>query len=91
MLDHRLPEVVFRGAFDEAGIQLALARKDIGLATELAREYSVPTTVVSLVEQAMMECLVRGWGAKDSSAPWLLQEGRAGVAVRRRPTAPASA
>ena len=82
MLEHRIPNIVFPGAFDQAGFYLALARKDVGLATELAREYNVPMNVASLAEQALIEGLARGWDAKDSSAIWMLQEERAGVEVR---------
>jgi 3-hydroxyisobutyrate dehydrogenase len=82
MLGHRIPNIIFKGAFDEAGFYLALARKDVGLATELAREYNVPMNVASLAEQALIEGLARGWDAKDSSAIWLLQEERAGITVR---------
>ena len=82
MLTLRLPEVVFKGDFDNPRFALALARKDVGLATELAREFQVPMAVCNLVEQSMIEALVRGWGAKDSSAAFMLQEERAGVKVR---------
>jgi 3-hydroxyisobutyrate dehydrogenase len=82
MLRHRIPNIVFKGGFDEAGFYLALARKDVGLATELAREFNVPMNVASLAEQALIEGLARGWDAKDSSAIWMLQEERAGVKVR---------
>src|SRR5919197_4687893 len=73
-LSYRLPEVVFKEDFDRPRFALALARKDVGLATELAREYNVPMAVANLAEQALIEGLVRGWGGKDSSAVWMLQE-----------------
>jgi hypothetical protein len=38
-----------------------------------------------VAEQLMIECLVKGLGDKDSTAPWLLQEERAGVKVRSTP------
>src|SRR2546421_1001535 len=82
MLRQRVPESVFKGSFDEASFFLALARKDIGLATELAREFAVPMNMANLAEQVLIEGLARGWGDKDSSATWLLQEERAGVKVR---------
>jgi 3-hydroxyisobutyrate dehydrogenase len=82
MLKHRIPNIIFKGAFDQAGFYLALARKDVGLATELAREFNVPMNVASLAEQALIEGLSRGWDSKDSSAIWMLQEERAGVEVR---------
>ena len=37
-LSQGLPKVVFKGDFDNPRFALALARKDLGLATELARE-----------------------------------------------------
>lgn len=80
-----LPEVVFKGDFDTPRFALALARKDIGLATDLAREYSVPMPLSNVAEQNMIEAMNRGWGGKDSSASFLLQEERAGVEVRTKP------
>jgi 3-hydroxyisobutyrate dehydrogenase-like beta-hydroxyacid dehydrogenase len=82
MLSYRLPEVIFKGAYDNVGFALKLARKDVGLATELAREFNVPMEVASLAEQNLIQALVRGWGDKDSSAVFMLQEERAGVKVR---------
>ena len=38
--------------------------------------------LISLVEQLMVEAVARGWGERDSSAPWEIQEQRAGVKVR---------
>ena len=82
MLSHMLPDVIFKGDFDTVRFALKLARKDVGLATELAREFDVPMPMASLHEQTMIEALVRGWGDKDSLAPWMLQEEAAGVKVR---------
>jgi len=82
LLSQMLPNVVFKGEFDTVRFALKLARKDIGLATELAREYEVPMPMATLGEQVMIEALARGWGDRDSTAPWLLQEEAAGVQVR---------
>ena len=82
LLTRMLPDVVFKGDFDTARFALRLARKDLGLATTLAREYDVPMAMAALAEQTMIEAMARGWGDKDSSAPWVLQEERAGVQVR---------
>ncbi len=82
MLSHRVPETVFKGAYDNVGFALKLSRKDIGLATELGREYDVPMPIAAIAEQNVVACLVRGWGDKDSSAPFMLQEERAGVKLR---------
>ena len=81
-MQDRLAPTVFRGEFESPSFTLALARKDIGLATELGRENSVPLPVVNLVEQIMMQAMNRGWGEKDRTVAILLQEEAAGVQVR---------
>jgi 3-hydroxyisobutyrate dehydrogenase len=83
-LSWMLPEVVFQGDFDTPRFALALARKDLGLATELAREYAVPVPLAALAEQTLVEAMNEGFGDKDCSANFLLQERRAGVEVRVR-------
>jgi 3-hydroxyisobutyrate dehydrogenase len=82
ILRHRIPERIFKGDFDRASFYLALMRKDVGLATALAREFDVPMNMASLAEQGLIEGMARGWEARDSSATWLLQEERAGVQAR---------
>jgi 3-hydroxyisobutyrate dehydrogenase len=82
ILSHMIPDVVFKGEFDKVRFALKLARKDVGLATELAREYDVPMPMASLGEQVVIQALARGWGDRDSTSPWLLQEEAAGVQVR---------
>src|SRR2546422_494658 len=82
LLTQVLPEIVFKGDFDTVRFALRLARKDLGLATELAREFNVPMEMAALAEQTLIEALARGWGDKDFSAPFMLQEERAGVKVR---------
>lgn len=77
-----LPRTVFRGEFEPPSFALALAHKDIALATELAREFNVPMPLATLAEQVAIEALNRGWGDWDSSATFLLQEESAGVKVR---------
>lgn len=81
-LHEGLPRTVFRGDFDSPGFALALARKDIALATELGREFGVPMPIANLAEQIAIEGLNRGWGDQDSSATFRLQEEAAGVEVR---------
>ncbi|MEW6296509.1 MAG: NAD(P)-dependent oxidoreductase [Thermodesulfobacteriota bacterium] len=83
MLNYVLPNVVFKGDFDTVRFALRLARKDIGLGTELGREFNVPLKIASLVEQDFVEAMARGWSERDSTAPFLLQEERAGVKVRQ--------
>jgi 3-hydroxyisobutyrate dehydrogenase len=65
---------------------LKLLRKDVGLATALAREYNVPMPLATGGEQLLIEALARGWGDKDSSWTWKLQEEAAGVTVRASST-----
>jgi 3-hydroxyisobutyrate dehydrogenase len=77
-----LPDVVFKGDFDAVRFALKLARKDVGLATALAREYDVPMPMAAAGEQIMIEAMARGWGERDSTSPWELQEEKAGVKVR---------
>ena len=81
-LSHHIPDIVFKGDFDTVRFGLKLARKDVGLATALARELDVPMPMASVGEQILIEAMARGWGGKDSTAPWMLQEEKAGVKVR---------
>lgn len=82
MLSQMVPNVIFKGDFDTVRFALKLARKDVGLATEVAREYNVPMPMAALGEQILIEAMARGWADRDSCAPWLLQEEAAGVQVR---------
>lgn len=77
----RLPATYLRGDF-EPRFSLALARKDLGLAVELARATGVPMRLGTLCEQEMTEAIARGWATRDSSIFLTLQEERAGVEVR---------
>jgi hypothetical protein len=53
---HRLPETWFNGDCEPEGDQgffaTKLMRKDVGLATPLAREYHGPLALAGLAEQA---------------------------------------
>jgi 3-hydroxyisobutyrate dehydrogenase len=81
-LHESLPRMVFRGQFDPASFALALAYKDITLATELGREFKVPMPIANLAEQIAIQGMNRGWGDQDSSITFRLQEEAAGVEVR---------
>jgi 3-hydroxyisobutyrate dehydrogenase len=80
----RLPATLFRGDFDPR-FSLALARKDLGLALELARATGTPMRLGALCEQEMIEAMGRGWAGRDASVFLTLQEERAGVEVRLPP------
>jgi len=80
----RLPATYLRGNF-EPRFSLALARKDLGLALELARATDTPMPLSSLCEQEMIEAMGRGWANRDASIFLTLQEERARVQVRLPP------
>lgn len=90
-LHEGIARTVFRGQFEPASFALALSRKDIGLATELGKEFNVPMPVANLAEQIAIQGMNRGWGDKDSSVTFLLQEEVAGVEVRAPHVDPAKA
>jgi 3-hydroxyisobutyrate dehydrogenase len=77
----RLPATYLRGNF-EPRFSLKLARKDLGLALELARDADVPLRLGALCAQEMSEAMARGWASRDASIFLTLQEERAGVHVR---------
>src|SRR5580704_6250114 len=80
----RLPATYFRGDFDPR-FSLALARKDLGLALDLARETDTPMRLAAICEAEMIEAVERGWADRDASIFLTLQEERAGVEVRLSP------
>ena len=62
----RLPATLFRGDFDPR-FSLALARKDLGLALDLARATNTPMRLGALCEQEMIEAIGHGWAERDAS------------------------
>ena len=81
----RLVEQYLPGAFDPPAFALSLAHKDLKLAMELGREIGVPMRISELVMQDFEEAMQRGWAGRDSRAPMLLQDERAGVSPRVDP------
>jgi 3-hydroxyisobutyrate dehydrogenase len=81
LLAEKFPRFLFKGNF-EPGFSIALAAKDVRLATDLAREYGIPMDLSNLIDQRHVEALHRGWGGEDSDAVAKLQEERAGVQLR---------
>ena len=77
----RLPATYLRGEFAPR-FSLRLARKDLGLALDVARAHDVPMRLGALCEQEMMEGIARGWADRDASIVLTLQEERAQVQVR---------
>lgn len=82
ILKGALPKMIMRGNFDRVTFALKLARKDLGLATEVGREFNVPMPLASLVEQDFLSALAHGLGDKDSTAAVTVQEDRANIKVR---------
>src|SRR5712692_7813766 len=77
----RLPATYLRGDFAPR-FSLALAKKDLGLALELARPTMTPLRLAALCDAEMTEAIARGWADRDASIFLTLQEERAAVEVR---------
>jgi 3-hydroxyisobutyrate dehydrogenase-like beta-hydroxyacid dehydrogenase len=77
----RLPAIYLRSDFTPR-FSLALARKDRGLALELARETNTPMHLAEICEREMADALARGWAERDASIFLTLQEERADTVVR---------
>lgn len=69
------------GVYDPPAFALALAHKDVSLATEAGRDYGVPMRLCNLTLAEMTEALNRGWSELNSRSPMLLQQERAGVSI----------
>lgn len=82
IMENGLKYTLFRGRFEPPAFRLDLAAKDVGLATALAREMSLPLEMASLVEQKYLAGRSRGWGSLTSDAVVRLQEELAGVELR---------
>jgi 3-hydroxyisobutyrate dehydrogenase len=83
VLHVQVPQTVFRKNFETETFSLRLLRKDVGLATALGRELSVPLPLANLAEQNLMEAARRGWGDKSAyTVTFLLQEEAANVELR---------
>jgi 3-hydroxyisobutyrate dehydrogenase len=86
-LSKTFPATVFKGDYDHrASFGIGLSRKDVGLATELARKHNVPMPIATLVEQMMIHAINRGWSEQSTVSLFRLQEEAAGVEVRSRAT-----
>jgi len=77
----RLPATYLRGDFAPR-FSLALARKDLGLAQDLAQQTGTPMRLNALAKAEMDEAVARGWADRDASIFLTLQEERAQTEVR---------
>jgi 3-hydroxyisobutyrate dehydrogenase-like beta-hydroxyacid dehydrogenase len=80
LVDQFLP-----GTYEPAAFALRLAHKDVSLATQLGRDFGVPMRIANLALAELSEALNRGWGARDSRSPMLLQLERAGIEIKVAP------
>jgi 3-hydroxyisobutyrate dehydrogenase len=84
-LKKTFPDTVFSENFETpANFGIGLARKDVGLATELARKHDVPMPIAAIVEQVMIAAMNRGWSDQSTASLFRLQEEAAGITVRRK-------
>jgi 3-hydroxyisobutyrate dehydrogenase len=67
------------GKYDPPGFELNLARKDVTLAVNLARDFDVPMPLANSVLQDLIEASGRGWGSRDFRVAMLMQLQRAQV------------
>jgi 3-hydroxyisobutyrate dehydrogenase len=82
VLHNSMPRTSFKGVYEPTTYTMALSRKDIGLATEIGRDFNVPMPVSNLVEQICIQAMNRGWEKMDSGVIFAIQEEAAGVEVR---------
>jgi 3-hydroxyisobutyrate dehydrogenase len=80
-LNVRLPATWLAGDFAPR-FSLRLARKDLGLALDLARATDTPMRLATLCAEDMVAAIERGWAERDASIFLLLQEERAKIAIR---------
>lgn len=81
-LHEGMPSSLFKGKFTPPSFALNLLLKDVGLATDLGREFRVPMPLANYSEQILIEAANRGWGEEDSHAVIKILEERAGVQLR---------
>ncbi len=75
------PDGVFKGNF-EPGFRLSLAYKDIGLALDLGKEYSIPLPVGTAVREEISEAISAGFIDKNISSVIIPLENAAKIKVR---------
>ena len=77
----RLGDQYLVDSYDPPAFALKLALKDMTLATDLGRELGVPMRMANVAYADMLEGMNRGWAARDSRSPMILQNERAGVKI----------
>lgn len=77
----RLGDQFLANTYEPPAFALKLGHKDMTLATGLGREIGVPMRIANMALAEMTEAMNRGWGARDSRSPMLLQVERAHVEI----------
>ena len=77
-----LKRTVFLGKYHPPSFRQALARKDIALANQLARELNVPMPVANLVEQIAIQCTNQSWQDMDTHIIYHHQEQLSNTQIR---------
>ena len=77
----RLGDQFLSNVYDPPAFALKLGHKDMTLATGLGREVGVPMRLANMALAEMTEAMNRGWGARDSRTPMLIQQERSGVEI----------
>lgn len=81
----RLGDQYLVDTYEPPAFALKLALKDMTLATDLGRELGVPMRIANVAYADMVEGMNRGWAARDSRSPMILQNERAGVKIAVTP------
>jgi 3-hydroxyisobutyrate dehydrogenase-like beta-hydroxyacid dehydrogenase len=82
LVDQFLP-----GTFDQPQAALRIIQKDMLIATDLARDLSVPMRFANLALADIQEAMNRGWSERDCRSVMLLPQERAGVQIKVDPSA----
>jgi 3-hydroxyisobutyrate dehydrogenase len=83
VLHSQVPQNVFRNDYETDTFPLKLLRKDVGLATALARDLNVALPLANFAEQKLIEAMNRGWGDQSAyTVTFKLQEEAAQVKLQ---------
>jgi 3-hydroxyisobutyrate dehydrogenase len=74
--------LALKGGLESPQFKLKLARKDLGLAAELARDHNVSMPLTAQFREQLEVAMRRGWGDRDVTDMFAFQEDIAGVKVR---------
>ncbi len=84
LIDHRVPDYIFKGDFAQPGFSLDLLLKDVGLAVESAKIEKVPLFLTAQAFQCLAMASASGRGRLDISSVIEILEEAADVKVRAK-------